>query len=146
MPHPWITTFPAALESSKTFNGSVKRSPNIHVNVVDVHDVAIFTFAQMTTLEANGNASDRMEEATHYRSMDMARFYKHHPELAAKLSQLRRCRILAYLKFGALLMIAKEGRLMMALATHVSNQKAKQVLGWKPSVQVKRPFSKLSMP
>ncbi len=64
--------------------------------------------------------------------MDMVTIIrKSRPELAAKLPT----RSLPdwVLKLGALFNnSAKEGRLMLSLSPRVSNQKAKQVLGWKP--------------
>jgi hypothetical protein len=47
-------------------DGSVKRVPNIHINVVDVRDVADIHVRAMTTPAANGNASWRLRIATPY--------------------------------------------------------------------------------
>lgn len=113
-------------------DGSVKRVPNIHINVVDVRDVADIHIRAMTTPAANGQRFLAIEDSDALSMMDMVKIIrKHHPELAAKLPTKTLPDFV--IKLGAHFNdAAKEGRLMMALTTHVSNQKAKQVLGWQP--------------
>jgi hypothetical protein len=64
--------------------------------------------------------------------MDMVKIIrKHYPKLAAKLPTKTLPDFV--IKLGAHFSdAAKEGRLMMSLTTRVSNQRAKQVLGWQP--------------
>ncbi|MFC6253894.1 SDR family oxidoreductase [Secundilactobacillus hailunensis] len=113
-------------------DGSLKMVPNIHVNVVDVRDVADIHVRAMTTPEANGQRFLAIEDGDALSMMDMvAVIRKSRPELAAKLPTKTLPDFV--LKLGALFNnSAKEGRLMLSLSPHVSNQKAKQVLGWKP--------------
>ena len=68
-------------------DGSLKMVPNIHVNVVDVRDVADIHVRAMTTPEANGQRFLAIEDGDALSMMDMvAIIRKNRPELADQIT------------------------------------------------------------
>ena len=112
-------------------NGSMKRIPNIPLNVVDVRDVADLHIRAMFTPEANHQrfiATDDGEISL----QEIAELIRsERPEVAGKISKQTLPDWMV--KTGALFnKEAREGKLLLEMNRRVSNQKAKEVLGWKP--------------
>ncbi|MCV3321095.1 NAD-dependent epimerase/dehydratase family protein [Pediococcus ethanolidurans] len=113
-------------------DGSQKRIPNLPLNVVDVRDVANLHIAAMLTPEANGqrfiaSADDQISLPEIAHLIQIKR-----PQLAEQTVT----KILPnwFIRLAAPFNEqAKEGKLLLAVNRHVSNQKAKQVLNWSPS-------------
>ncbi|MCT3584708.1 NAD-dependent epimerase/dehydratase family protein [Levilactobacillus brevis] len=117
--------------------GLVKRlltgqaTPNLTVSVVDVRDVADIHVRAMTTPAAANQrflaVEDHPISMKEIRTLVKTRF----PELADRLPKhfLPNIVINVLAPFSSAI---KEGHLMLHLSHHVSNQKARTVLGWTP--------------
>ena len=112
-------------------DGSLKRVPNIPLNVVDVRDVARLHILAMTTPEANNQRF--IATADGQISMpEIAQLIKHQrPELATQTSTKKLPNFVLGLgaKFNK---EAKEGKLLLDMNRNVSNEQAKSMLGWRP--------------
>ena len=112
-------------------DGSLKRVPNIPLNVVDVRDVARLHILAMTTPEANNQRF--IATADGQISMpEIAQLIKHQrPELATQTSTKKLPNFVLGLgaKFNK---EAKEGKLLLDMNRNVSNEHAKSILGWRP--------------
>lgn len=112
-------------------NGKMKAVPNIPLNVVDVRDVADLHIRAMITPEANGQ-----------RFIASANGQITLPEIASllkskrpKVSEKVSTKTLPnwVIKMGALFNAqAKEGVVLMNMNRNLSNDKAKNILNWKP--------------
>lgn len=112
-------------------DGSMKAVPNIPLNIVDVRDVADLHIRAMTTPLANGERF--IATADGQISMpEIARLVKDKmPEVAKQVST----RILPnWILYVAALFNeqAKHAAPLLSINRHVSNAKAKNVLGWTP--------------
>ncbi|AFS00956.1 NAD-dependent epimerase/dehydratase family protein [Lentilactobacillus buchneri] len=112
-------------------NGSMKRIPNIPLNIVDVRDVADLHIRAME----NPNAAGERFIATADGQITMpemaAIIRQHYPQLENKVAD----KILPnwMVRVGSLFnQQAKEGQLLLDMNRNVSNQKARKLLGWQP--------------
>lgn len=112
-------------------NGSMKRIPNIPLNIVDVRDVADLHIRAME----NPNAAGERFIATADGQITMpemaAIIRQHYPQLDNKVA----IKILPnwMVRVGSLFnQQAQEGRLLLDVNRNVSNQKARKLLGWQP--------------
>lgn len=112
-------------------NGKMKRIPNISKNIVDVRDVALLHVLAIQTEEAKGKRF--IATADGQISMpDIARLIKkERPELAKHIStkSLPDIAIKLGAKFNK---EAQEGQLLLEMNRNVSNQQARDILGWTP--------------
>lgn len=111
-------------------DGETKPYPNLPLNIVDVRDVADIHIRAMITPQANGQRF--IASADGQISMEeIAKIIKEkRPQLSYKVTK----RIIPnwILNAGALFSKqAKEGKLMLSISRNVSNDKAKNILGWK---------------
>lgn len=112
-------------------NGSMKMVPNIPLNVVDVRDVADLHIKAMIAPEAAGQRFLALANGQISLPEIAALFRNKKPEVSQQVSLKRLPNWL--LRVGALFNArAKEGLLFTRMNRNVSNQKAKQVLGWQP--------------
>lgn len=112
-------------------NGSMKRVPNIPLNVVDVRDVAELHVLAMTNEQANGQRFIATADGQ-IGLLDIAKLIKHQRSPVAHKVSTKSLPGFA-LSLGAKFNNeAKEGKLLMDINRNVSNQRAKTVLGWKP--------------
>ena len=113
-------------------DGSMKAVPNIPLNIVDVRDVADLHIRAMTHPQANGERF--IATADGQISMpQIARLLKDKmPEVA---KQVPTRTIPNWVLFGAALFNeqAKHAVSLLTINRHVSNAKAKNVLGWTPT-------------
>ncbi|ANZ60627.1 SDR family oxidoreductase [Secundilactobacillus paracollinoides] len=112
-------------------DGSTKRVPDLPLNVVDVRDVADLHIRAMVTPEANGERFIATEDGQ-ISLLEIAQLIKaKRPELASQVAdkKLPSWIITLGAPFNK---SATEGKLMMAVNRNVSNQKARDVLGWTP--------------
>lgn len=112
-------------------NGSMKRIPNIPLNIVDVRDVADLHIRAME----NPNAAGERFIATADGQITMpemaAIIRQHYPQLDNKVAN----KILPnwMVRVGSLFnQQAQESRLLLDVNRNVSNQKARKLLGWQP--------------
>lgn len=111
-------------------DGKTKAYPNLPLNIVDVRDVADIHIRAMIAPQANGQRF--IASADGQISMEeIAKIIKEkRPQLSYKVTK----RIIPnwILNAGALFSKqAKEGKLMLSISRNVSNDKAKNILGWK---------------
>lgn len=112
-------------------NGSMKRIPNISLNVVDVRDVADLHIRAMVNPAAAGQRfiASADGKITFPEIVDLVK--RKRPEVANKISTKSLPDKLV--KIGSHFnQEAKEGRLLLDMNRNVSNQKAKELLDWKP--------------
>ncbi|MEO1770212.1 SDR family oxidoreductase [Candidatus Enterococcus ferrettii] len=108
-----------------------KAFPNLPLNVVDVRDVADIHIRAMTTPEARNQRfiASADGEITLLEIEELIR--KERPQLASQLTTRTipawAIEIASYFNSRA-----KEGKLMLAMNRNISNQKAKDVLDWRP--------------
>ncbi|MBC2365875.1 SDR family oxidoreductase [Listeria booriae] len=112
-------------------NGSMKRIPEIPLNIVDVRDVADIHIRAMLTPEANGErfiaSADGQTSLQEIAELLKAK----RPQIAHNVSTKKLPN--AALRTAALVnKQAKEGLLMHVMNRNVKNDKAKQMLGWQP--------------
>ncbi len=112
-------------------NGSMKRIPNIPLNIVDVRDVAKLHILAMKTPAAAGQRIIASADGQITMPQIAEVIRKHYPNLASNIPSkiLPDWIINLSAPFNAQ---AREGKLMLAMNRNVSNQKAKQLLGWQP--------------
>ncbi|MCH4171163.1 MAG: SDR family NAD(P)-dependent oxidoreductase [Lactobacillus sp.] len=112
-------------------NGSMKRLPNIPLNIVDVRDVAALHIRAMTNPKAAGQRFIASADGQITMPQMAALIRSKYPELAPKIPTKTMPDWL--INIGALFnQRAKEGRLMLNMNRHVSNAKAKEILNWQP--------------
>jgi len=112
-------------------DGSMKAIPKIHLNVVDVRDVADLHIRAMASPKANGQRFIASADG-HISMPEIARLLKiKYPKVSQKVSLISLPNWV--LRFASLFNgKAKEGLLLMKMNRNVSNTKAKQFLNWKP--------------
>ncbi|MFC6323056.1 NAD-dependent epimerase/dehydratase family protein [Companilactobacillus baiquanensis] len=112
-------------------NGSMKRVPNINLNIVDVRDVAALHIKAMTEPKANHERFIASADGS-ISLPEIANLVRHeYPDLAPKISS----KILPdwIIKLGSYFnQTAKEGKLLLEVNRNISNQKAKDILNWSP--------------
>lgn len=112
-------------------NGSLKRVPNISLNIVDVRDVAKLHILAMETPAADGQRFIATNDGQITMPEMAAIIRKAEPELANKVPGKRMPDWL--IKTGALVsQQAREAKLLLEINRNVSNQKARKMLGWQP--------------
>ncbi|ANK62370.1 3-beta hydroxysteroid dehydrogenase [Loigolactobacillus backii] len=112
-------------------DGSLKRIPNIPLNVVDVRDVVDLHIRAMITPQAKGQRFIASEDGQISLPEIGALIRQKRPQLANQIST----KVLPdwIIQTGALVnKQAQEGKFFLDINRNVSNQKAKQVLGWQP--------------
>ncbi|MET1467748.1 SDR family oxidoreductase [Staphylococcus aureus] len=112
-------------------NGSMKRVPQIPLNVVDVRDVAELHILAMTNEQANGKRFIATADGQ-INLLEIAKLIKEkRPEIAQKVSTKKLPDFVLSLgaKFNHQ---AKEGKLLLDMNRNVSNERAKILLGWEP--------------
>lgn len=112
-------------------SGKMKALPNIPLNIVDVRDVADLHILAMETAEANGNRFIASADGQ-ISIPEIALFLKSkYPEIAEKVSVKKLPNWILYIAalFNAQ---ARDGVLLTKMNRNVSNQKAKEILNWKP--------------
>lgn len=112
-------------------NGSMKRVPQIPLNVVDVRDVAELHILAMTNEQANGKRFIATADGQ-INLLEIAKLIKEkRPEIAQKVSTKKLPDFILSLgaKFNHQ---AKEGKLLLDMNRNVSNERAKTLLGWEP--------------
>ncbi|MDV7695024.1 3-beta hydroxysteroid dehydrogenase [Pediococcus parvulus] len=112
-------------------NGTVKRIPNIKMNIVDVRDVADIHIRAMQTSAAAGKRFLAVGDKPISMPEIAALIKTHRPKLVAKIPT----RTLPnwIIRIGSHFnQQAKEGRLFLEVNHNVSNQRAKTLLGWQP--------------
>ncbi|MCE4953692.1 aldehyde reductase [Staphylococcus haemolyticus] len=113
-------------------SGKMKRIPNIPMNIVDVRDVAQLHVLAMKTPEANGKRFIATADGQISMPEIAQLIKKERPELASKVST-KTIPDFA-IKLGARFNSeAQEGKLLLEMNRNVSNQQARNVLGWTPS-------------
>ncbi|MBO0431125.1 aldehyde reductase [Enterococcus sp. DIV0660C] len=112
------------------FNGSPM--PNLPLNLVNVRDVADLHVRAMTHPQAKNQRFIATEDGQISMAEIIALIKKKRPELAKKM-KLNHLLPNTFVKLGALFNAsAQEGKLMLEINRNVSNQKAKDLLGWQP--------------
>lgn len=112
-------------------NGSMKRVPNIPLNVVDVRDVADLHIRAMTNPHANGQRFLASADGQISMPEIAALLRNKKPDVAKKVSTKTIPNEFIYL--AALFnKQAKEAALLLRINRKVSNEKAKKILGWTP--------------
>ncbi|EPH99845.1 NAD dependent epimerase/dehydratase family protein [Enterococcus faecalis 13-SD-W-01] len=114
------------------FDGTFKRIPPLPLNVIDVRDVVSLHIRSMFVPEAAGERFIASADGQISLVEIAELIQKKRPEIAGKLSlkQLPNWAV----TIGALFnQRAKEGKLLMEINRDISNEKAKQLLGWKPT-------------
>ncbi|GAB5054570.1 NAD-dependent epimerase/dehydratase family protein [Pediococcus parvulus] len=112
-------------------NGTVKRIPNIKMNIVDVRHVADIHIRAMQTSAAAGKRFLAVGDKPISMPEIAALIKTHRPKLVAKIPT----RTLPnwIIRIGSHFnQQAKEGRLFLEVNHNVSNQRAKTLLGWQP--------------
>ncbi|AMV61059.1 Hypothetical protein ADU72_0488 [Pediococcus damnosus] len=112
-------------------DGSLKMIPNIPLNVVDVRDVVDLHIRAMTNPKANGERFIASEDGQISLPEIAALIRKARPQLSDQIPT----KIMPnwIMRVGApFSKQAQEGKLLLDINRNVSNQKAKQVLGWQP--------------
>ncbi|MFU0761264.1 SDR family oxidoreductase [Staphylococcus pasteuri] len=112
-------------------NGSMKRVPNVPLNVVDVRDVARLHVLAMKSDDANGKRFIASADGQ-ITLAEIAKLVKNkRPELSEKVSTKTlpnfAINIGAYFNKEA-----KEGKLLLNMNRNISNEQAKSILGWRP--------------
>lgn len=112
-------------------DGSVKRIPKIEMNLIDVRDVADIHVRAMTAPQAAGQRFLAVNDESISMSTIASIIKAKRPFLAAKVptKSLPTWLVMIMSYFNQQ---AKEGRLFLEVNHHVSNQKAKSILGWRP--------------
>lgn len=112
-------------------NGSMKRIPNIALNIVDVRDVADLHIRAMTHNEADGKRFIATADGQITMPEIAALIKKERPNLAQKVSTKRVPNFI--LSLGAKVnKQVKEGKLLLDINRNVSNEQARKYLGWTP--------------
>ena len=112
-------------------NGSIKRIPNIPLNIVDVRDVADLHIRAMENANAAGERFIATADGQITMTEMAAIIRQHYPQLESKVAD----KILPnwMVRVGSLFnQQAKEGQLLLDMNRNVSNQKARKLLGWQP--------------
>lgn len=111
--------------------GAMSRIPNIALNVVDVRDVAKLHILAMTNEKASGQRFIATSDGQ-ISMPEIAQLIKsERPALASNISTKLVPNFA--LTLGALFNHeAKEGKLLLNMNRNVSNNKAKEILGWQP--------------
>ncbi|HCZ7103062.1 TPA: aldehyde reductase, partial [Staphylococcus aureus] len=112
-------------------NGSMKRVPQIPLNVVDVRDVAELHILAMTNEQASGKRFIATADGQ-IDLLEIAKLIKEkRPEIAQKVATKKLPDFILSLgaKFNHQ---AKEGKLLLDMNRNVSNERAKTLLGWEP--------------
>lgn len=112
-------------------SGKMKALPNIPLNIIDVRDVTDLHILAMETAEANGNRFIASADGQ-ISIPEIALFLKSkYSEIAEKVSLKKIPNWI--LNIAALFNAkAREGVLLTKMNRNVSNQKAKEILKWKP--------------
>lgn len=115
---------------------SGKPIPNLPLNIVDVRDVADLHIRAMINPNANGERFIASADGQ-ISLFDMAILLKNkRPDVARKISSKKIPNLVIFL--GALFnKHAKEGALFLKINRNISNKKAKEILGWKPTLSNK---------
>jgi nucleoside-diphosphate-sugar epimerase len=114
-------------------DGSMKAIPNINLNIVDVRDVADLHIRAMTNPNANGERFIASADGQISLPEIAALLKNKKPDAAKKVSTKTIPNLVIYL--AALFnKQAKEAALLLRMSRNVSNEKAKKILGWKPTV------------
>ena len=112
-------------------DGSMKRVPNIPLNVVDVRDVADLHIRAMTNPHANGQRFLASEDGQISMPEIAALLRNKKPDVAKKVSTKTIPN--EFINLAALFnKQAKEAALLLRINRKVSNEKAKKILGWTP--------------
>lgn len=112
-------------------DGSMKRVPNIPLNVVDVRDVADLHIRAMTNPRANGQRFLASADGQISMPEIAALLRNKKPDVAKKVSTKTIPN--EFINLAALFnKQAKEAALLLKLNRKVSNEKAKKILGWTP--------------
>ncbi|WP_269225059.1 SDR family oxidoreductase [Flavobacterium eburneipallidum] len=112
-------------------DGSMKAVPNIPLNIVDVRDVADLHIRAMLAPEANGHRFIASADGQISMPEIAAFIKKYKPEIANKVTT----KIIPnfILRVASLFNSkAKQGVMFLNINRNVSNQKAKNILGWSP--------------
>lgn len=112
-------------------SGKMKRIPNIPMNIVDVRDVALLHVLAMKTPEAKGKRF--IANADGQISMpEIAELIREkRPQIASNVSTKKLPDFV--IKLGAKFNSeASEGKLLLEMNRNVSNQQARNILGWTP--------------
>ncbi|PUZ21563.1 Nucleoside-diphosphate-sugar epimerase [Chitinophaga costaii] len=114
-------------------DGTMKRVPPIPLNLVDVRDVADLHLRAMVNPKAKGQRFIATADGQ-ISLPEIARYLrKKRPEIAAKVSTKTIPPFVV--KFLSLFIKrAKEGAVFLRMNRHVSNEKARKILGWTPIV------------
>lgn len=116
-------------------DGSTKMIPNIQMNVVDVRDVATMHILAMTNSNVAGQRFLAVDDQAISMPAIAELIRQQRPHLAAQIPTT----VLPgwLIKFASLFnQQAKEGRLFLEINHNVSNQLAKDILGWQPLHQL----------
>ncbi|MFD0896600.1 NAD-dependent epimerase/dehydratase family protein [Loigolactobacillus binensis] len=112
-------------------DGTLKRIPNIAINLIDVRDVAAMHIQAMRTPAAAGKRFLAVNDDPIAMPAIVQLIKTQRPALAAKLPTKPLPSWL--IRLGAPFnQRVREGRLLLELNHHVSNQRAKSLLGWQP--------------
>lgn len=112
-------------------SGSIKRVPNMSLNIIDVRDVADIHIRAMETSEANGHRFIATEDGEISMREIATLIQEKRPEVAAKISNKDIPNWLV--EIGSLFNEkAKSGKLFKDMNRNVSNESAKMILGWEP--------------
>ncbi|MDS1014817.1 SDR family oxidoreductase [Lentilactobacillus buchneri] len=112
-------------------NGSMKHIPNIPLNIVDVRDVADLHIRAMENPNAAGERFIATADGQITMSEMATIIRQHYPQLKSEVAD----KILPnwVVRVGSLFnQQAKEGQLLLDVNRNVSNQKARDLLGWQP--------------
>ncbi|MFC6175864.1 NAD-dependent epimerase/dehydratase family protein [Companilactobacillus huachuanensis] len=112
-------------------SGKMNRIPNLPLNVVDVRDVADIQIRAMETPQVAGQRFIASADGQISMREIATLIQQKRPQAAGKVSSKSLPDWI--MNVGSLFNeTAKEGKLMKNMNRNVSNQKAKQILGWKP--------------
>lgn len=113
------------------FDGGLKAIPKIDVNIVDVRDVVDIEIRAMETSQAAGKRFLAVEDNPISMPQLVSVIKENRPQLAPKLPTKT---VPSWLiRLGAPFnKQAQEGRLLLDINHHVSNHRAKEILGWQP--------------
>jgi nucleoside-diphosphate-sugar epimerase len=112
-------------------DGSLKRIPNIPLNVIDVRDVVDLHIRAMTNPKADGQRFIASEDGQITLPEIATLIRNQRPQLSPQIPT----KVMPnwILRVGSLFSKqAQEGKLLIDINRNVSNQKAKQILDWQP--------------
>ncbi|BAP84701.1 NAD-dependent epimerase/dehydratase family protein [Paucilactobacillus hokkaidonensis JCM 18461] len=115
-----------------TVTGSMKRLPNIALNVIDVRDVADLHIRAMTDPKANGQRFIASADGQISFPEIANLIRRQRPQLAKRISTKTMPDWLINVA-APFSKQAKEAQLLLQMNRHVSNQKAKKFLNWQPA-------------